>query len=60
MRLSCIRHDPDKLLTDDIDEHLVDQTLNKLWKDLANDGGVDPRSLAKYYRIPQKKNSERH
>ena len=48
-KLSVSHHDPDQLLTDDIDEHLVDQTLNKLWKDLANDGMVDPRSLSKYY-----------
>ena len=42
-------HNPDELLTDDIDIHLVDQTLNKLWKDLANEGMVDPRSLSKFY-----------
>ena len=42
-------HDPEEILTDDIDEHLVDETLNKLWKDLAKDGMVDPRSLSRYY-----------
>ena len=42
-------HDPSKLISDDVDEHEVDQTIHKIFKENEKHGYVDPRDLAKPY-----------